>query len=166
MRSNFFFIIILLLIVSCNSKQKIEDTQASKPTHTIYGEWKNAFENKRFSDFRISIKENNTVVIEQIIPNKSSEFITSKFRTFIGYYLLNESSEFTGYKLEVIDTENAVFFYTTTINKNKVSVKINVADENSLSLKCFLTDEPESPGILSPPILCFTREFVRVNNKL
>ena len=146
MRSNFFFIIILLLIVSCNSKQKIEDTQASKPTHTIYGEWKNAFENKRFSDFRISIKENNTVVIEQIIPNKSSEFITSK--------------------LEVIDTENAVFFYTTTINKNKVSVKINVADENSLSLKCFLTDEPESPGILSPPILCFTREFVRVNNKL
>jgi hypothetical protein len=135
-----FLILVIFAFASCAEQNESERVEVPPPRPSIYGKWKDT--PQRGSEVILTFQDNNLL---------NSEFLASNGRLFTEYYFYR-----------VLPDDSVTFVYTRNVLEQKISVKVELVDENKIKLKCFDDDFPEGNGMLDPPMLCFYKDFIRI----
>lgn len=118
--------------------------QIAQPKHFIYGKWKSFDQDSTVAPtFILEFRDNNLLIVQTV---------TTENKVFTDEYF---------YK--IIDDATVDFFYTETINKERISVLIKAKNNSEIDLVCYKTDKSKDiRGILDQPKLCFYHDFRKI----
>ena len=136
---------LFCLFASCQKQVETEIPQISQPKHFIYGKWKLVPKYPNEPKITLDFRENTLLVVTSEDKNSNKIFTED-------------------YVYSIIDESTVDFYYSETINTEKISIIVKAVTNTTIKTSCYKTGKSKvNDVILDPPLLCFLHDYKKID---